>query len=270
MKNLVEVKNVYKSYRQGGLFGRRREIEVLRDISLAIEEGQCLGLLGSSGSGKSTLGRLVLGLESPDSGLISYRNKDLKSYGQAERRKWRREVQVVFQNSHGAVNPRFSASRIIGEPLNNFENLSGSALRKRVGELMEKVGLRGRDQDKPPHQFSGGELQRICIARALASSPRLIVLDEAVSSLDMNSQGLVLDLLDEARRASGASFLFISHDIRVIFKMADKLAVMGDGRITFHTADLDRLGAQDKVCDPTLISLARAILPSGPGKLEAA
>lgn len=270
MTRIVEVREVFKNYRQGGVFGRSRKIEVLKNINLDLEEGECLGLLGSSGSGKSTLGRLVLGLESPDSGTIAYQGRDLKSLAKDERCQWRREVQVVFQNSHGAVNPRFSASRVIGEPLSNFEKLSGNGLRRRVGELMERVGLFGRDQDKLPHQFSGGELQRICIARALASAPRLVVLDEAVSSLDMNSQGLVLDLLDEARRESGASFLFISHDIRVIFKMADKLAVMNDGRVTFQTSDLDHLGQAEEVCDPTLINLARAILPSGPGNMEAA
>ncbi|MDR1041520.1 MAG: ATP-binding cassette domain-containing protein [Deltaproteobacteria bacterium] len=265
MSNIIEVCGVCKSYRQGGLFGRKTELQVLQDINLTIEEGACLGLLGSSGCGKSTLGRLVLGLEPPDSGAVIYQNRDLRTLKGQERSSWRREVQVVFQNSHGAVNPRFTAGQIIGEPLSNFERLSGESLRKRVGGLMEKVGLHGRDQDKLPHQFSGGELQRICIARSFASSPKLVVLDEAVSSLDMNSQVVVLDILAEARRESGASFLFISHDVRVIFKIADKLAVMKEGQITYQTSDLDSLGLTEKVTDPTLISLAKAILPSGYG-----
>jgi nickel transport system ATP-binding protein len=246
------------------MFGFKRKLEVLKDINVTIDEGESLGLLGSSGSGKSTLGRLVLGLESPDSGDILYDGRPLSEIKGEERKKWRRNVQVVFQNSHGAVNPRFTASRIIGEPLVNFMGLSGKSKRDKVGELMEKVGLDGDHQDKLPHQFSGGELQRVCIARALASSPKLIVLDEAVSSLDMGSQGKVLDLLDEARRDTGASYLFISHDVRVIFKLSDKLAVMSDGEISFQTKDLDSIGDGKTPMNEVLKDLSLAILDPTP------
>ncbi|MDR2406272.1 MAG: dipeptide/oligopeptide/nickel ABC transporter ATP-binding protein, partial [Deltaproteobacteria bacterium] len=244
MPQVIDVINVAKSYRQGGVFTKQRTVDVLKNISLNIGEGESLGLLGASGSGKSTLGRLILGLEKPDSGSILYYGKPLSDLHGTEKENWRKEVQVVFQNSHGAVNPRFTARRIIGEPLKNFFRLSKSQIISRVGELMEKVGLDGAQQDKLPHQFSGGELQRICIARAMSSRPKLVVLDEAVSSLDMGSQGLVLDLLERARDATGASYLFISHDLRVIFKLSDKLAVMHDGEISFQTSDMDSITEQ--------------------------
>jgi nickel transport system ATP-binding protein len=269
MPDILEVEHLKKSYRQGGVFGHRRTINVLNDINLSIGQGESLGLLGSSGSGKSTLGRLVLGLEKPNAGTIRYCGKELSKLEENEKNAFRREVQVVFQNSHGAVNPRFTANKIIGEPLKNFFKMSKIQRRKTVGELMEKVGLNGDHQDKLPHQFSGGELQRICIARALASSPKLIVLDEAVSSLDMVSQGKVLDLLSDARRETGASYLFISHDVRVIFKLSDKLAVMSEGKITYTTSDLDSICDGKTEMDKTLIALSKAILPPGPLKEKA-
>lgn len=260
---LIELENIYKSYRQGGLFGGKKSVEVLKGVSLTLEPGRCLGLLGASGCGKSTTGRLALGLELPDQGRILYKGRDLRQMNREERRRWRRNCQVVFQNSHGAVNPRHPAWRIIAEPLMNFEP-DTKDFRAVAAELLQKVGLNKSDLDKLPHQFSGGELQRVCIARALALKPEFILLDEAVSSLDMLSQGLVLDLLSELKKETGAAFLFISHDLRVLLKISDSLAVMDRGRISFLARDMAELESPASEYDPALQALARAVLPPEP------
>jgi nickel transport system ATP-binding protein len=261
---LIELKGVQKSYRQGGLLGGRRRIGVLNGLDLKIKSGGCLGLLGASGCGKSTTGRLILGLEQPDEGSIFYKGRDLRELKGAERREFRRNSQVVFQNSHGAVNPRFQAWKIIGEPIMNFEKISNSELRMRVAELLKKVGLSETDLDKLPHQFSGGELQRVCIARALALSPEFILFDEAVSALDMLNQSLVIELLMELKRSTGATFLFISHDLRVLLKVSDSIAVMDGGHVSFYAKNLSELESFSAVNDPALRTLAGAVLPSEP------
>lgn len=261
---LIELEGIHKSYRQGGLFGEKNSVRVLKGVNLTIEAGRCLGLLGASGCGKSTTGRLALGLEPPDRGRVLYKGLDLKRMNRAEKRLWRRNCQVVFQNSHGSVNPRHPAGRIIAEPLMNFEP-NAKNLRSAAAELMQKVGLAESDLDKLPHQFSGGELQRVCIARALALKPEFILLDEAVSSLDMLNQGRVLDLLSELKRETGTAFLFISHDLRLLIKLSDSLAVMDQGEITSFARDIEELQSPASEYDPTLRALAQAVLPSEPG-----
>jgi nickel transport system ATP-binding protein len=259
--NLIELKSVCKSYRQGGIFNTSNSTEVLKNIDLSIAPGACIGLLGRSGSGKSTMGRLVLGLEKPDSGDIRYDGKSILSMTRAEYREFRRNVQVVFQNSLGSVNPRFTASQIIAEPLLNFESYTSRALARKIGGLMEQVGLAASDADKFPHQFSGGELQRICIARAVSLAPRLIVLDEAVSSLDMLIQAQVLKLLRDLQQDTGVSYLFISHDIRIVAGFCDEVAIMDRGRIS---SMVENLIDDDRSNDPILKQLANSILPPWP------
>lgn len=256
--NIVELIAVGKTYRQGGAWTGRRVVRAVDNVSLSIRAGRCLALVGPSGSGKSTLGRLVLGLEKPDSGQVLYKGKPLAGLRGAEKRQARRNIQVVFQNSQGAVNPRFIAKDIVGEPLVNFDKLTGDALRGRVAELLEMVGLDPGDMDKYPHQFSGGELQRICLARALAPSPELVVLDEAVSSLDMLNQSLVLEVLARIGKDSGAAFLFITHDLRVVCQAADAVAVMERGRLAGYSDSLDGLAGE------AFLTLARSVLPARP------
>ena len=168
---LLELVGIHKSYRRGGVLGRRERFEVLRDVHLSIEPKACVGLLGRSGSGKSTLGRIALGIEEPDSGGVLFEGRDFRTLSSREYRDARRNLQVVFQNSLGSVNPRMTAAEIVAEPLRNFENPSERALLDRVHSLLAKVGLEPADGRKLPHQFSGGELQRICIARAIALRP---------------------------------------------------------------------------------------------------
>jgi len=262
--SLIELVGIRKSYRQGGILGGRRSVEVLRGVDLAIEPGRCLGLLGVSGCGKSTTGRLILGLEEPDAGAVLYKGRNLRGLNRQEKSLFRRNSQVVFQNSHGAVNPRFRAWSIVTEPISNFERLNEGELRKRAADLLKKVGLTEKDMDKLPHQFSGGELQRVCVARAIALNPEFIVLDEAVSSLDMLNQSLILDLLMALKGETGVTMLFISHDLRVLLKMSDALAVMDHGRISAYIHDLAKLDSSDILDDPTFKMLAQSLLPAEP------
>lgn len=230
--SLLEVRNVTQGYSSFSLFGSSgRKAPVLHDVSVSIEPGQCLSLLGSSGAGKSTLGKVILGLEKPQQGEVVFQGVNLYKAEPAVRRQLRRDLQVVFQDSHSSVNPRMSAEQIISEPLQNFTRLSPHELKRTVGSLLEAVGLSGDDMGKRAHQFSGGQLQRINIARAMALKPKLIVLDEAVSSLDVVTQARILELLKGLKRENGLSYLFITHDMKAAFALADTIAVMEKGRV---------------------------------------
>lgn len=255
---LLELKNIRKSYRSFGLWAPKQSNEVLKSINLKIHPGTCLGLLGRSGSGKSTLGRIALGLEPPDEGMVCYNGKDIADLTAKEHRGFRRSVQVVFQNAAGSVNGRWTAFDIVAEPLKNFERLTAGQMKEKVAELLQQVGLDPDDAQKHPHQFSGGELQRICIARAIALKPQLIILDEAVSSLDMLIQARIVTLLQELQHKLNIAYLFISHDIRVVLRMADQLAVMHDGRIVAFAEEMDAL---DNISHPAFDSLLDAVLP---------
>jgi nickel transport system ATP-binding protein len=259
--DLLSLKEIGKAYQRGGLLDPKNPIEVLKNVNLAIAPGTCLGLIGRSGSGKSTLSRIALWLERPDKGEIEYDGVSLTQMSHEQFRAYRRNCQVVFQNSLGSVNPRFTAAKVIAEPLKNFESMDGKKLIQRIDELLEKVGLRPSDANKYPHQFSGGELQRVCIARAIALNPRLIILDEAVSSLDMVIQSKIVDLLNSLKKTMGMAYLFISHDIRVLLKMADKLAVLHNG-VVVETADLSN--DENRSYHPALCEMVDAVLPPVP------
>lgn len=226
MSAIIELRSASKTYKQGAAWSRGRLIRAVDNVTLSLKAGRRLALIGASGSGKSTLGRLILGLEPPDSGEALLKGKNWKSVPRAARR----AVQAVFQNSHGAVNPGFTALDIIEEPLKNFDNMPPPARRARVEELLHQVGLKSEDMTKHPHQFSGGELQRVCLARALAPRPELIVLDEALSALDESNQERVLRLLEETRTAADCGFVMISHDMRIVKNFADDVLVMENGK----------------------------------------
>lgn len=259
--NLVEIEEVSRRYYRGGWFSRKEEVKALIDISLTIGEGGSVGVIGRSGAGKSTLGRLILGLEHPDEGVIRYRGKDLRQFSRQDWRQFRREVQVVFQNALGSVNPRWQVREIIAEPIRNSTRCSENEVSPKVSSLMGLVGLDPLDMNKYPHQFSGGQLQRICIARALSVQPRLIVLDEAVSSLDMLIQAQILKLLRDLQQETGVSYLFISHDIRIVAGFCDEVAIMHQGGISSKVKDLS---TAEKSNDPVLRQLASSILPAWP------
>jgi nickel transport system ATP-binding protein len=179
-------------------------------------------------------------------------------------RDFRRNAQVVFQNSHGAVNPRFHAWEIVTEPLSYFEKPAKDELRARARDLLAQVGIAGDALDKLPAQFSGGELQRVCIARAIALKPLFIVLDEAVSALDMLNQSPVMELIARLKKETGAAFLFISHDLRVLIKICDSLAVMKNGRITTRIENMNKLEQNADASDEEFKNLASAVLPAEP------
>jgi nickel transport system ATP-binding protein len=188
-------------------------------------------LLGSSGAGKSTLGRVILGLERPQYGQVLFQGHDIYTADKQIRQKIRRDLQAVFQDSYSSVNPRMTAEQIIGEPLENYEKLTVAEQRRTIIELLERVGLSEADLKKYPNQFSGGQLQRINIARAISLKPKLIVLDESVSSLDMVNQTLILELLKELKANFGLSYLFITHDIKAAYTISDRLGVLEKGEL---------------------------------------
>ena len=258
------MENITKIYHRGGWFDKGSRVDALLDINIAVPEGRSIGVIGRSGAGKSTLGRIILGLEKPDKGRVRYRGKDIQGFTGEDWKQFRQEVQVVFQNSLGSVNPRWQVSEIIAEPLLNFKRMSPSNLRGKVVKLLETVGLTPDDADKYPHQFSGGQLQRVCIARSLILEPRLIILDEAVSSLDMLIQAQILKFLRKLQNRTGVSYLFVSHDIRIVTGFCDMVAVLHQGRITSQVASLAQAERAD---DPILRQLAQSVLPAWPKKI---
>nr|WP_238589878.1 ABC transporter ATP-binding protein [Pseudonocardia sp. AL041005-10] len=200
-------------------------------MSLSIPRGRTVGLVGESGSGKSTVARLALRLLEPTSGTLSFDGDDLGAASGAALRRLRRRMQIVFQDPNGSLNPRMTVLQAVGEPLVVHRMARGAALADRVVELLERVGLGARDLNRYAHQFSGGQAQRIGIARALATDPDLIVCDEAVSALDVSVQAQVLNLLRGLQAERGLSYLFIAHDLNVVRYMSDEVCVMYLGEI---------------------------------------
>jgi oligopeptide transport system ATP-binding protein len=206
-------------------------VKAVDGVTLDIYPGETLGLVGESGCGKSTLGRAILRLTEPTSGEILFRGQDLAHLSRKAMRQQRRQLQIIFQDPYASLNPRMTVSQIIGEPLDTFHLARGEARRQRVQELMEMVGLSARFLKRYPHEFSGGQRQRIGIARALAVDPDFIVADEPISALDVSIQSQIMNLLDRLRREKNLTYLFISHDLRAIQHVSDRVAVMYLGKI---------------------------------------
>jgi oligopeptide/dipeptide ABC transporter ATP-binding protein len=200
-------------------------------VDLSLRPGETLALVGESGCGKSTLARLLLRLERPTAGAIRFRGRDLWALTRAEVRDFRRQVQLVFQDPYASLNSRMRVEDIVGEALDVHRLAAGAARRRRVLGLLEQVGLAPEVLGGYPHQFSGGQRQRIGIARALAAEPALVVADEPVSALDVSVQAQILNLLQGLKATRGLAYLFISHDLRVVAHVADRVAVMYLGRI---------------------------------------
>ena len=259
MSALLSLEGVCRTYRRGGLFSRAEALHVLRGVDLDLSEGTSLGLVGRSGCGKSTLGRVILGLERPNAGTVRFLGEDVAS--PARRAEFRRSVQAVFQNVRDSVNPRMTAGEIVAEPLRNFFSLTKREAVERSRPLLEQVGLKATDADKYPSQFSGGELQRVCIARALAPNPRVVVFDEAVSSLDMLVQARVLRLIERIRDEQGLAFLFISHDLRVVAGLCREVALMADGVIAARGRSVEELAATGH---PVIEELLASLPPAFP------
>ncbi len=230
---LLEVGHLTKHYPvRGGVFGRGRgEVHAVDDVSFAIRQGETLGLVGESGCGKSTIGKTVLRLIEPTAGTIEWRGTRIDRLGGREMRPYRRELQAVFQDPYASLNPRMRAADIVAEPIRNFENVSAAEMGDRVVSLFEKVGLRPDQMPRYPYEFSGGQRQRLGIARALAPRPKLIVCDEPVSALDVSVQAQVINLLGDLQREFGLSYLFVAHDLAVVEHISHRVAVMYLGRI---------------------------------------
>jgi oligopeptide/dipeptide ABC transporter ATP-binding protein len=230
---LLEVRNLLKHFPiRKGIFGRTvGHVQAVNDISFTVGRGETLGLVGESGSGKSTTARLALKLLDPTAGSVHFDGTDLTELKARELKQMRKRMQIVFQDPYGSLSPRMRVSEIISEPLRVHGVPGGKSVRDRVGELLEIVGLSGDDRAKYPHQFSGGQAQRIGIARALATDPELIVCDEAVSALDVSVQAQILNLLKRLQRELGLSYLFIAHDLNVVRYMSDEVCVMYLGEI---------------------------------------
>jgi oligopeptide transport system ATP-binding protein len=200
-------------------------------VSFQIRTGETLGLVGESGCGKTTVGRTILRLQPATGGQVMFGGKDVFTQDAASMRQLRRDMQIIFQDPGGSLNPRMRVGNIVGEPLEVHGMASGDELRERVEALLERCGLWRAAADRYPHEFSGGQRQRIGIARALALQPKMIVCDEPTSALDVSVQSQILNLLADLQSEFGLSYLFISHDMAVIHHVCDRIAVMKDGKI---------------------------------------
>ena len=227
---LLDARGLTKRFPVGS--GReKRFVHAVNDVDIAIEEGQTHGLVGESGSGKSTTGRLILRLIDADGGVAMFKGVDLFGLDDAELRQMRREIQLIYQDPFSSVDPRFRARDIVAEPWVVNGLYDRKERRRRADELLERVGLDPSQGDRRPSAFSGGQLQRIGIARALALEPSLVICDEPVSALDVSVQGQIINLLTDLQRDLGVSYLFIAHDLGVVRHLSDRVSVMYLGRV---------------------------------------
>jgi oligopeptide transport system ATP-binding protein len=226
-ETLIAIRDLKVHFNLGG----GRVVKAVDGVTIDIYHGETLGLVGESGCGKSTLGRAVLRLTEPVSGQVFYRDRDLAHLSARQLREQRRHLQIIFQDPYASLNPRMTVGQIVGEPLETFRLARGREIEQRVQELLETVGLSKRFIKRYPHEFSGGQRQRIGIARALAVDPDFIVADEPISALDVSIQAQIMNLLEKLRREKNLTYLFISHDLRAIRHVSDRVAVMYLGKL---------------------------------------
>jgi len=233
MQPLVEIRNLVKHFPvTGGILMREiASVKAVDGVNLHINPGETLGLVGESGCGKSTLGRVLLRLDEPTSGQIMFEDQDILTFDAERLRALREEMQIIFQDPFSSLNPRKNVTHIVGEPLLIHGMKDRHERDSRVLELLQVVGLGAEHMRRYPHQFSGGQRQRIGVARALALNPKLIICDEAVSALDVSIQAQVINLLQDLQEEFGLTYLFISHDLRVVEHISDRVAVMYLGKI---------------------------------------
>ena len=261
---LLAVENVVRDYRlpRTTIFGAQKMFRAVNDVSFDIQRGESLGLVGESGCGKSTLTRAILGLEDVQAGSIRIDGEPVYS-GHRVNMAVRRKMQVVFQDPYGSFNPRHRVARLVGEPFHLLQEAPNRAEREAaIAQALESVGLQGSDARKYIHEFSGGQRQRIAIARALVIKPELIILDEAVSALDVSIRAQILDLLADLSDRFGLTYLFISHDLSVVRSITDRVLVMKDGEIVEQ-------GATDTVFDNPQHDYTKTLIEAAPRLPEA-
>jgi oligopeptide transport system ATP-binding protein len=260
---LLEVRDLKKYFAVGGsLLGRGRGwVKAVDGVTFTINKRETLGLVGESGCGKTTTSKLLLAAEEPTAGVIAFEGRNLAGFSPKELMDYRRKVQVVFQDPYSSLSPRMRVGDIIGEPIVTHERLSRQEVRARVAALLELVGLRPDMARLFPHEFSGGQRQRLAIARALSTHARLIILDEPVSALDVSIRAHIIGLLEELQARMGVSYLFIAHDLAAVGHISHQIAVMYLGKIVEVA---DSLELCDKPLHPYTKALFAASLPSHP------
>ncbi|SJM33853.1 ABC transporter ATP-binding protein [Mesorhizobium delmotii] len=259
-KPFLQVDSVTRDYpgRRKSLLKRAAPIRAVDDVSFSIDPGQSVALVGRSGCGKSTLARMVLALDGPTSGTIRFRGQVITGKSEAELKPARRDMQVVFQDPYGSFDPRQKVEKLVAEPLHVLEKKPTDAERREmVAKALHEVGLSPRDMDKYPHEFSGGQRQRLSIARAIITRPKLVVADEPVSALDVSIRAQILDLFAELNQKLGVAYLFITHDLTVARAITDQVMVMHDGKIVER-------GRTSEVLDHPQSEAAKALVAAAP------
>ena len=258
---LLEAKGLYKTYMQtSGFFVRKqRIIKALNNVSLSIKKGQTLAVVGESGSGKSSLARCLLQLQAIDQGELFFKGQNMTSLNKLDSKSLKRDIQMVFQDPYASLNPRMKIEEILEEGLVIHELGNKKTRQVKVRDMIKKVGLSVADLNKYPHQFSGGQRQRIGIARALIVEPQLVICDEPVSALDVSIQAQILLLLKDLQKEFNLSYLFISHDLRVVRHMADEIIVMHQGKIVEQ-------GPTKGIYEKPKANYTRELLNAIPGK----
>ena len=262
---LLSVTDLSHQYAHASLGGKHQHQQVLKAVSLHLKSGETVALLGRSGCGKSTLARLLVGLESPSQGSVSWRGEPLAKLNRAKQKAFRRDIQMVFQDSISAVNPRKTVCEILREPMRHLLSLSKAEQLARVREMLRAVDLEENLLDKRPPQLSGGQLQRVCLARALVVEPKLLILDEAVSNLDLVLQAGVIRLLKKIQQQFGTACLFITHDLRLVERFCHRVMVMEDGQIV----ETQTVGEALTFSSAAGRVLQKAVLPAYPVRRRA-
>jgi peptide/nickel transport system ATP-binding protein len=256
---LLQTRGLTKHFvsRQRLLSSQRKRVRALEAVDLDIHEQETLGVVGESGCGKTTLGRAIMRLVEPTAGQVLFEGTDLVPLGRRELRRYRQNMQMVFQSPYSSFDPRYSVLNSITEPLRTYTSLRSDALIARAHELLEQVGMPGEILFRYPHEFSGGQLQRIAVARALALNPRFMVLDEPTSSLDVSVQAQIINLLQYLQRELKLTYLFITHDLSVVQHISDRIAVMYLGKVV-------ELSTTEAIFANALHPYTQALLASAP------